>query len=360
MPLERHTKRKGFTLIELLVVIAVIAILVGLLLPSVQAARDAALRGACSNNLKQIGLALTQYHDANLGYPSGYVASAPSGDPNFATAPGWGWSAFILPYLEQQGVYSQIQAAIQAQTPITDPSVAAAIQATIPTYLCPGDTAPRTAFPVYSLAGNTTYPLIYSDGAPGSVLAGASSYAACVGRDEDSDADGVAGSGVFFCNSKIRITDVKDGASNTILVGEKAWGNAQHVWVGAIPGCAMVYGPNNPCLAIVSGGMPNTPMYAPPMLVQSHAHLINPSFDSDGGLDDFSSLHRGGANFLFADGSVHFVHTTLPDPNPGGPGAIQSQYPPPAGSLNNWYNQDSYNFMTYGTRAGGEPVAPLP
>ena len=360
MPLEQNAKRMGFTLIELLVVIAIIGILVGLLLPSVQAARDASLRSACANNLKQIGIALTLYHDANLQYPSGYVASAPSGDPNFATAPGWGWASFILPYIEQQTVYSQIQGAIQAQTPITDPSVAAAIQATIPTFLCPGDTAPRSAFPVYSLAGNTTYPLIYSEGAPGTVLAGASSYAACCGRDEDSDADGVTGSGVFFCNSITKITDIKDGASNTILVGEKAWNNAQGVWVGAIPGCAMVFGPSNPCLAIVSGGMPNSPIYAPPMLVQAHAHLVNPSTDGDGGLDDYSSLHRGGANVLFADGSVHFVHTTPPDPNPGDPGAIQSQYPPPNGTPGNWYTQASYNFMTYGTRAGSEPVVPLP
>jgi prepilin-type N-terminal cleavage/methylation domain-containing protein/prepilin-type processing-associated H-X9-DG protein len=359
MALGPHAKRNAFTLIELLVVIAIIGILVGLLLPAVQAARGAALRTACSNNLKQIGLALTQYHDAHLGYPSGYVASAPSGDPNFATAPGWGWASFLLPYLEQQSVYSQIEAAIQAQTPITDPSVAAAIQATIPTYLCPGDVAPRTPFPVYSLAGQTSYPLVYSEGAPGSILAGAGSYAACCGRDEDSDADGITGSGVFFCNSKTRITDIKDGASNTILVGEKAWSNAQGVWVGAIPGCAMVFGPNNPCLPIVSGGMPNSPIYAPPMLVQSHAHLINPRFDADGGVDDFSSLHQGGANILFADGSVHFVRDTPPDPNPGAPGAIQSQYPPPAGSPNNWYAPSTYNFMAYGTRAGGEVFTPL-
>jgi prepilin-type N-terminal cleavage/methylation domain-containing protein/prepilin-type processing-associated H-X9-DG protein len=351
--------RTGFTLIELLVVIAIIAILIGLLLPAVQKVRAAAARVSCENNLKQIGLGLQMYHDVNLAFPPGYLATAPAGDPNFATSPGWGWAAYLLPYIEQAAVYSQIQGAIRANTPITDPSVAAAIQTRIPIYICPADLAPPGPFLVYSLAGNTSYPITYSQGKPGTVLAGPSSYAACVGRDEDSDADGVTGSGVFYCNSRTRITDITDGTSSTILVGERAWGNANGVWAGAIPGCAMVFGPNNACISAISGGLPNSPIYAPPMLVQSHAHLINPTTDGDGGLDDFSSLHPGGANVLFADGSVHFAQSTPPDPNPGAPGAIQSTYPPPLGTPGNWYTTQSYNFMGYGTRAGGEVCQPL-
>ncbi len=353
------TKRTAFTLIELLVVIAIMGILIGLLLPAVQKVREAASRTSCTNNLKQIGLGLHNYHDANQCLPPGYVATAPSGDPNFSTAPGWGWAAFLLPYIEQNALYNQVQGAIQSNTPITDPSVASAIQARISIYVCPSDLTPRTAFPVYSLAGNTSYPLVYAEGAPGNVLAGPSSYAACVGRDEDSDADGVTGSGVFYCNSKTKFTDVSDGLSNTILVGEKAWGNANGVWVGAIPGCAMVFGMSNPCLANVSGGMPNSPIYAPPMLVQAHTHLVNATTDTDGGLDDLSSFHSGGANVLYVDGSVHFIRSTPPDPNPGAPGAIQSPYPYPNGTPSNWYTQDSLNVMTYGTRAGGEVPVPL-
>ncbi len=190
-------------------------------------------------------------------------------------------------------------------------------------------------------------------------MAGPSSYAACVGRDEDSDADGVTGSGVFYCNSRTKLTDITDGTSQTILIGERAWNNAQGVWAGAIPGCAMAFGPNNPCLSVISGGLPNSAIYAPPMLVQVHVHLVNPNTDSDGGLDDFSSMHPGGANVLFADGSVHFTLSTPPDPNPGAPGAIQSTYPPPTGTPGNWYTPQSYNFMGYGTRSGGEVVTPL-
>jgi prepilin-type processing-associated H-X9-DG protein len=287
------------------------------------------------------------------------VATVANADPNFTTAPGWGWETFLLPYIEQGPLYTQLQPAIFANTPITDPSVAAAIQNRISVYICPSDPAPQAAFSVYSLAGNTAYPIVYSQGRPGTILAGASSYACCVGRDEDSDADGVTGSGLFYCNSKTRITDILDGASNTIMVGEKAWANANGVWAGAIPGCAMVFGPKNACLASISGGMPNSPIYAPAMLVQAHAHLVNPMTDADGGLDDFSSMHIGGVNVLFADGSVHFIRSTPPDPNPGDPGAIASPYPAPIGTPGNYYTQDSLNFMSYGTRAGGEVTVPL-
>jgi len=357
--MTENSKRPGFTLIELLVVIAIVALLIGLLLPAVQKVREAANRMSCQNNLKQIGLALHNYHDANRCFPPGYMASSATADPNFATAPGWGWATFLLPFIEQGPLYNQLQGAIQSKTPITDPSVAGAIQARVSIYLCPSDIVPSGAFPVYSLAGHTSYPLVYFEGAPGTVLAGPSSYAACVGRDEDSDADGLWGSGVFYCNSRTQIADITDGTSETILVGEKAWCNVNGVWVGAIPGCAMVFGTHNPCLQAISGGMQNSPIYAPPMLVQSHAHLVNPTQDSDGGADDFSSLHPGGANVLFADGSVHFVQSTPPDPNPGSPGAIQSQYPPPYGTPSNWYAPQTYNFMGYGTRAGGEIVTPL-
>jgi prepilin-type N-terminal cleavage/methylation domain-containing protein/prepilin-type processing-associated H-X9-DG protein len=351
--------RPAFTLIELLVVIAIIAVLVGLLLPAVQRAREAANRLSCQNNLKQMGLALHNYHDAYASFPPGYVASQATGDPNFNTAPGWGWESFLLPYIEQTALYRQIQGAILAGVPITDPSVASAIQTRLAIFVCPSDIVPQGPFQVYSLAGNNSYPLVYFEGAPGTILAGPSSYADCVGRDEDSDADGVRGSGVFYCNSKTRIADITDGTSETVLVGERAWAYANGVWVGAIPGCAMVFGTQNPCTSIIAGGYPNTSIYAPAMLVQAHAHLINPKSDTDGGLDDYSSLHAGGVNLLYADGSVHFVQSTPPDPDPGSPGAIQSPYPYPNGTPGNWYTAESLNFMGYGTRAGSEVVTPL-
>jgi prepilin-type N-terminal cleavage/methylation domain-containing protein/prepilin-type processing-associated H-X9-DG protein len=347
--------RSAFTLIELLVVIAIIGILVGLLLPAVQQARAAAQRTQCVNNLKQIGLALHNFHDVHGHLPSGYQATAPSGDPNFATAPGWGWAAFILPFMEHEALYEQMQPAIQSGLAVTDPSVATAIQQRVTQFLCPSDVIGDPTFAVYSLAGNTSYPLVYSEGAPGTVAAGACSYAACCGRDEDSDADGLTGSGVFFCNSQTRLNDIKDGTSCTIMIGERAWCNASGVWVGAIPNGAMAFGPLNPVTKIL--GLGNTPIYAPPMLVQFHVHLINPSTDLDGGLDDAGSMHAGGANVLLADGSVHFVATTPPDPDPNTPGAVLSPYAPAVPS--NWYSAQAFNLMAYGSRAYDDYAPPL-
>src|SRR5262249_27432706 len=135
----RRDLRAGFTLIELLVVIAIIAVLIGLLLPAVQKVREAANRTKCQNNLKQIGLACHNYHDVDKALPPGYLAAGPYTDGAMDTAPGWGWAAFLLPYLEQDNLYRQID----LNQPVQN---SPAIQAVLPGFLCPSDVVPPTPF----------------------------------------------------------------------------------------------------------------------------------------------------------------------------------------------------------------------
>jgi prepilin-type N-terminal cleavage/methylation domain-containing protein/prepilin-type processing-associated H-X9-DG protein len=299
--------RPAFTLVELLVVIAIIAILISLLLPAVQQVRAAAARLQCQNNLKQIGLALHNYHDAYKGFPPGYAASTPYVNGETDTSPGWGWAAFILPQLEQNNLYRQIN----FNQPVQSSS---AIQTMLPVFLCPSDLVPLTPFPVVDGSLTTM------------ALAAPSSYAATVGSDASDVAD-PTGNGVFYRNSHTRLTDITDGTSSTVLVGDRAWAQVRGIWAGAPSGAICQPGPLN--------AWPNAVAPAP-VLVLVHNNWINQTGDADGGLDDFSSLHvGGGANLLFADGSVHFLRSITAD----GP--------------------EHQAFMAMGTRSGGEVIQGL-
>jgi prepilin-type N-terminal cleavage/methylation domain-containing protein/prepilin-type processing-associated H-X9-DG protein len=312
---HRQFARAAFTLVELLVVMAIIGILISLLLPAVQQLRAAAARAQCMNNLKQVGLALHNYHDAYKHLPPGYGATMPYVDGATDTAPGWGWAAFILPQLEQSNLYRQLNFTQPVQN---SPS----IQTLVPIYLCPSDIVPQGPFPLTDGLGNTI------------CMAAPTSYSACCGNDA-SDTTAPTGNGVFYRNSQTRLTDITDGTSETILIGERAWSKANGIWAGAVPGGVIRRGQYNPCQPVVPGAW-----YPAATLVLSHAHMNNALFDSDGsaGMDDFGSMHFGGSNFLFADGSVHFLRS-VPSDNPDGS-----------------YTADGLAFQTLGTRANGEVV----
>jgi prepilin-type N-terminal cleavage/methylation domain-containing protein/prepilin-type processing-associated H-X9-DG protein len=297
-------RRQAFTLIELLVVVAVIAILIGLLLPAVERVREAANRVKCANNLHQIGMACHAYHDAFGSFPPGYRSLAASGDPA-QTSPGWGWAAFLLPYIEQDN----LSRGIQFQRPIEGPASAAARLTSVPLYLCPSDPNLPMSFTIVDVNGAAL-----AEAAP-------CSYAATWGIGELSNVPG-PGEGVFYRNSRVRVADIHDGTSNTVLIGDRAWSQTMAPWVGAIQGGIVQPGPLN-----VWKDSPDARADAP-IFCLVHNNRINPRDDSDGGLDDFSSQHPGGINVAFADGSVHF----LPD------------------SLNHTI------FLALGTRAGGEVV----
>ncbi len=304
--------RSAFTLIELLVVIAIIAILIGLLLPAVQKVREAASRMKCQNNLKQIGLGLHNYHDANQVLPPGYTATVMYLDGATDTTTGWGWAAYILPYIEQGNLYQQLN----IKQPVQN---SPAIQTVVNVYLCPSDLAPAAAFAVPDGFGSAV-----AQAAP-------ASYAACVGGDE-SDTFRQNGQGIFYRNSRTRLTDVTDGTSNTIMVGERSWGNANGIWAGAINNGVILRGKQNPCPGGGAGSYPAS------VLVQAHSHLNNATTDTDGGLDDFSSQHTGGSNFVFADGSVRFIRSVSSDLPGGG------------------FTPESLIIQAMGTRAGGEVI----
>ena len=236
-----------FTLIELLVVIAIIAVLVGLLLPAVQQAREAARRTHCKNNMKQIGLAIHTYLDSHNVFPIGYCASQPYVDGATDTTPGWGWSAYILPFLEQD--------ALESQFVWTQPveKVRRVFRTMIPAYLCSSDIVPDGPFAVPNATGGIVG------------MATPTSYAGSCGSDLTGTAD-PTGLGIFFRNSGVRIAQVVDGTSQTVAVGERAFCKARGIWAGAINNGIVTSGPNN-----LNSAIATEPAAC---LVLAHCHLI--------------------------------------------------------------------------------------
>ncbi|MEW4453573.1 DUF1559 domain-containing protein [Bremerella sp. JC817] len=204
--LRALARKSGFTLVELLVVIAIIGVLIALLLPAVQQAREAARRITCSNNMKQIGLALHNYHDTFKVFPPGYVDSNPafnSAIDSVSNRNGLAWSALILPFIEQNALHDQIGTQTNGfgyhwqdknnDDTMNDPIDAATVG--LEAYSCPSDTMPL----LNSRRGNF----------------GKSNYKANAGNNAARD-----GKGVMFEASKLGIRDVTDGTSNTMMVGE--------------------------------------------------------------------------------------------------------------------------------------------
>lgn len=283
--LKRNMYTKGFTLVELLVVIAIIGMLAGLLLPAVQQAREAARRMQCSNNLKQIGLALHNHEVGMRYFPAAWEgyddgAPCPFGDP------GWGWAAMLLPYMEQQN----LQKLCNLDRSVGDASNTDARETFIPFFSCPSDAAPLKAFALDESGIEEGEEEEEGDGhAHGSSSSesvyGTSSYAASYGTTSIHEAEEgttFRSNGAFYHNSRLTPAAFRDGLSNTIFCGERACSKRHYsTWVGMPPGDA--------CF---------------PALVVGSFHA---GFQSTGEEHGFSSEHSGGANFVFGDGSVHFL-----------------------------------------------------
>ena len=266
--------RRAFTLVELLVVIAIIGVLIALLLPAVQAAREAARRMKCSNNLRQLGLAMHNYHSSLNCFPPGFMVRGMLGNN---TPGGWGWGVFLMPYIEQSPLRDQLSPAkYRLEQVIADPALLPMLQADLAVFRCPS-----------SVIGL----LRTHQGAPNPKVASAN-YTCCRGFYSFTGATHLTkqNNGVFFAESATRIQDVTDGTSNTLALGERtAFGaNLQNdaswpSWCG--PG---------------GGGAMNT---------VSSAVSDRPNHPTSNGA--FSSQHPGGAVFCFVDGSARFIAETI-------------------------------------------------
>jgi prepilin-type N-terminal cleavage/methylation domain-containing protein len=265
--------RRAFTLVELLVVIAIIGVLVALLLPAVQAAREASRAASCKNNLKQIGLALHLYHDAQRRLPPGWTAAPGPEDPN-----GWGWAAAILAEVEQRNV----QSIINYNLPIDHPTNQQARQSVVPVYVCPTDILEST----FTIHGGADDEHANQDqiGSPMFMVA-KSNYVGVFGLSEIEDVPS-AGEGTFYHNSRLTFASLTDGLSNTLVVGERGSKLGSSVWAGVIPGA-------NGSMARIVGTADHTPNH------------------SDGHFDDFSSFHPQGVHFLVGDGSVQRINDQI-------------------------------------------------
>lgn len=265
------SKRNAFTLVELLVVIAIIGILVGLLLPAVQAAREAARRIQCTNNVRQLGLATHNYESVYNRVPSGWVSNGISGEP------GWGWSAALLPFMEGNNLASRIDWRI-----VIEDAVHKDVRETVvATFSCPTDPFEN----VFEIGAESPVELHSVDDGTKLFPVSKSNYIGMFGTFELEDSP-YRGDGMFYGNSKTKFRDVTDGLSNTLMVGERSGQLGGSLWQGNIPDAAEA----NARIVGVADHPPNSPA---------------------GHFEDFRSYHTGGANFMRADCSVQWLPQTI-------------------------------------------------
>lgn len=305
---SRVFRRSGFTLVELLVVIAIIGILVALLLPAIQAAREAARRTQCSNNAKQIGLALHNYHDTHQAFPAGAWNFTAAGVTNDScTAPATGrrapWTVLILPYMEYQALYELADLKSQFVCSNTEPPTSGPNRevwnTNVPTYQCPSfptraKNAPDNHGNYYGVMGGGPHAMGYCEGGN----SGRRFY----------------NNGILYQNSATRIADVLDGTAQTFIVGETKYmlmhlGRSDNHWLGW---ASTNRGDNNAVTGVLAAGQVQINLF------EGHGNRYDTAFGSGGfpygqGLHQrtFSSFHPGGCHFVLADASVRFVSENI-------------------------------------------------
>ena len=309
VPRGTSYKRSGFTLIELLVVIAIIGVLVGLLLPAVQQAREAARRSACSNKMKQQGLALHNFADVYAEqFPVGWIGELEDGEIHGDEGEGWGFAAQLLPFMEQKNLFDTINLGQQVS------ASSAAVRTTVVTdFLCPSDgyASGDVVNPGEEGGGNTedapdkvagpnaysrsNYPGVFGN----KHIEGGHDHdltAALLSGDDD-ELEASEGNGIFYAglagygrsNNACRFNMVKDGLSKTVCIGERDSRIGATLWQGRADG--------------LESGMSR--------VIGVGEHVFNSGGEAH--FEDFFSSHPGGVNFVFADGHVSFLSDSMSD-----------------------------------------------
>jgi prepilin-type processing-associated H-X9-DG protein len=261
-------KSAGFSSVELVVVLAISAVLGSLLPSAIQDARENARRTMCRNNLKQIALAMHNYHDVNIAFPMGWIDL--SGQVNSRAA--YGWQTRLLPYLEQVVLYNRLNFNQPMPSQPTDD-----LKTTIPTYRCPSDPTEATNS-MRSNFGTSNY-----SGNFGSIPAPRWAPGPLAQYWPGAVASLPEPNGILMRNVCIRIADIVDGTSNTMMAGERSIKSAAGIW----PGVSSSQNETDQVTDCSGGNEMNS------------------------GIGAFSSLHPGGANFALCDGSARFIVETI-------------------------------------------------